>query len=118
MPDLKEKLIEILSNSGCAADIDTYNDLAAHLIANGVTIQEWIPVSERLPQEDEPVGLVCEQVQVLLSDGFVTTGWCNRSHKAWYYLPYGDTRFIGDGYENTPVIAWRPLAQPPGGDDI
>ena len=108
------------NSAGCCefADKNRCVESAEWLIAHGVTVQEWISVKERLPQEDEPVGIICEQVQVLLSDGFVTTGWCNRSHKAWYYLPYGDTHFLGDGYKNTPVIAWQPLAQPPKGERI
>lgn len=90
--------------------------IADHLIANGVTIQRWIPVTERLPQEDEPLGATCEQVQVLLADGTVTTGWCNRFRKLWYHLPWGDTHFYAYPYEHTPVIAWQPLAEPPKGE--
>lgn len=77
---------------------------------------KWIPVAERLPQENEPAGEVCDQVQVLLSDGFVTTGWCNRHTKLWWHLPYGDTHFVGYDYEHTPVVAWQPLAKPPKGE--
>ena len=83
------------------------------LLAQRIVKRKWIPVTERLPQEDEPLGAICEQVQVLLSDGFVTTGWCNRGHRVWFYLPYGETRFIGNDYEKTPVIAWQPMAEPP-----
>lgn len=49
--DTREKLIEILCNSEFVADRDTYAEMADHLIANGVTVQQWIPVSERLPEE-------------------------------------------------------------------
>lgn len=31
-----------------------YNEpIADHLISNGVTVQKWIPVSERLPEEED-----------------------------------------------------------------
>lgn len=73
----------------------------------------WISVSERLPQEDLPVGAVCEVVQVLLQYGEVSVGWCNRDLKCWYYLPINDTRFVGHGYGLTPVVAWKPLSEPP-----
>lgn len=124
MADTREKLIDLLKTIpqvnhfeaqvqgmdyvfGCAAD---------HLIANGVTVQEWISVKEHLPQENEPEGATCEQVQVLLSNGLVSTGWCNRHAKLWWHLNYGETHFIGYDYEHTPVIAWQPLAQPPKGE--
>ena len=77
----------------------------------------WIPVAERLPQEDEPLGKLCEIVQVLLKDGTVTVGFCNRSLQAWVHLPIADTYFVGRSYATTPVIAWMPLAQPPKGDE-
>ena len=48
--DVREKLVEIIQNSvgGCArhwAEV-----IADGLIANGVTVQEWISVAERLPE--------------------------------------------------------------------
>lgn len=76
-------------------------------------IPRWIPVTERLPQEDLPLGALCEVVQVLLKDGTVTVGFCNRGFRAWFYLPIEKTKFVGHEYEKTPVIAWQPLAQPP-----
>lgn len=50
----REKLIELLQTSPTdAAGNHGVGALADHLIANGVTIQKWIPVSERLPTFDD-----------------------------------------------------------------
>ena len=114
--DVREKLVEVIQNSvgGCARH---WTEVVADgLIAHGVTVQEWISVKEHLPQENEPEGAICEQVQVLLDNGVVSTGWCNRHTKLWWHLNYGETHFIGYDYEHTPVIAWQPLAQPPKGE--
>lgn len=74
---------------------------------------KWIPVTERLPQEGEHKWITCEVVQVLLNDGAVTVGYCNRGQKLWYHLPLAHTFFVGSSYEKTPVVAWQPLAEPP-----
>ena len=89
---------------------------ADYLIAHGVTVQEWIPVKERLPQENEPEGALCEDVQVLLNNGKVSVGWCNRRTKLWYHMDYGEDYFTSNDYDHTPVVAWMPLAQPPKGE--
>lgn len=49
--DIREKFVEIIQNSvgGCArywAEV-----IADGLIAHGVTVQEWISVNDRLPEE-------------------------------------------------------------------
>ena len=49
--DVREKLVEIIQNSvgGCArhwAEV-----IADGLIAHGVTVQEWISVKDRLPED-------------------------------------------------------------------
>ena len=119
--DVKGKLVEIVEKASartlpkntCHTNIVM---LVNTLVEEGVTVQEWIPVKERLPQENEPEGKVCEQVQVLLINGAVSTGWCNRLTKMWWHLGYGETKFVGYEYDNTPVIAWQPLAQPPKGE--
>ena len=122
--EFREKLVELLEKASheCGDFYDLWNmrqaadDIADFLIAHGVTVQEWISVKEHLPQENEPEGATCEQVQVLLENGVVSTGWCNRHTKLWWHLNYGETHFIGYDYENTPVVAWQPLAQPPKGE--
>ena len=115
--DVREKLIEILRKPIFPHElVDPTEAVADYLLDSGVTVQEWISVKERLPQENEPEGKVCEQVQVLLINGAVSTGWCNRLTKMWWHLGYGDTKFVGYEYNNTPVIAWQPLAQPPKGE--
>ena len=55
--DIKEKLIEILKTKydhfcdqcGINKDSKYTENLASFLIANGVTVQEWISVNDRLP---------------------------------------------------------------------
>jgi hypothetical protein len=44
----REKLISIISD--CRTYVANMTILAEHLLANGVTFQKWIPVSERLPE--------------------------------------------------------------------
>ena len=123
--DVREKLVELLREApynifgnklgNCYFD-SCLELIADHLISHGVTVQEWISVKERLPQENEPVGAICETVQVLLNNGKVSVGWCNRRTKLWYHMPYDEDYLISNGYDNTPVIAWKPLAQPPKGE--
>ena len=52
--DVREKLVALLTGHS----IDTQQDVeyvADHLIANGVTVQEWISVEDRLPEDDSDV---------------------------------------------------------------
>ena len=57
----REKLIEILGGmSGIAWSPSVRGIIADYLLANGVTIQKWIPVSERLPASGVHVLLCCE----------------------------------------------------------
>ena len=58
MPNTREKLIELLEDRRLEASevCGSMNKgfgawYADHLIANGVTVQKWIPVTERLPEE-------------------------------------------------------------------
>lgn len=55
---MREKLIELLDRATEIFRFDAWENtdkIADHLIANGVTIQKWIPVSERLPEDNERV---------------------------------------------------------------
>ena len=49
MDNRKEKMVELLRecfDTGCYS----FDDIADHLIANGVTVHQWISVKDRLPE--------------------------------------------------------------------
>ena len=105
---MREKLIELIQEAvgGCS----TYwaGLISDNLIANGVTIQEWIPVTERLPGK--------EGGQVLLA----------RMYRGKRYVEIGEILSDGtvlsysDDYKIHPkehiVTHWMPLPEPPKGE--
>ena len=48
--DVREKLLELLADAGMGKT--ERNFLADRLITNGVTVQEWISVKDKLPEKD------------------------------------------------------------------
>ena len=48
----REKLIELLDKGPAEYAVGS-EGIADYLIANGVTVQNWIPVTERLPEEKD-----------------------------------------------------------------
>ena len=107
MPDVIEKLVELLGNLFCGdygingCDRCKYNTevmcsayaCADHLIVGGVTIQRWISVTERLPAPDERV-LACTCNKVLavgrVHGGRWVVSWnndCLPSVTHWMPLP-------------------------------
>lgn len=50
---IREKLIELLAPTSLSFEEAEY--LADYLVKNGVTVQEWISVKDRLPEEGEYV---------------------------------------------------------------
>lgn len=49
--DVREKLIEILEEP--CGGLYPACELADYLLSNGVTVQEWISVKDRLPENDQ-----------------------------------------------------------------
>ena len=47
---IKEKIVELCEDLETLPCCDTYEGQAEYLIANGVTVQEWISVKDRLPE--------------------------------------------------------------------
>jgi hypothetical protein len=108
--DDREKLIELLKSGG-VRDFPFNAALADHLIANGVTVQQWIPVTERKP-DLIPCGAgtaYSEAVNVLTSGRKVLTAIWNGNY--WIC----DAEFWDAEFEEithwTPVLL--PLPQPP-----
>lgn len=128
MPNTREKLIELLlgrkevvsevcENTRCkTCQYEKYGFncdkaiLADHLIANGVTVQKWIPVSEKLPSPG---------VDVLCWYEYFRFGSYNRM-----YQTYGIGYYFRDGMwggevsngQACKVLAWMPLPERPKED--
>lgn len=61
--DVMEKLVWLLDRF-VYDDLYSSEEIADKLIANSVTVQEWIPVTERLPEENEYVLIWCGECQI------------------------------------------------------
>jgi hypothetical protein len=83
--------------------------LVERLIANGVTVQKWISVEERLPEVGKEV-LICDARDSFLGMFSLEE---MKSDEVYYW-------FDGDGWRlpSDEVTHWMPLPEPPkdGGD--
>ena len=52
--DVREKLVELIESARYWGS-NTSEEIAENLIKNGVTVQEWISVNDRLPEDDSDV---------------------------------------------------------------
>ena len=57
--NVREKLVELLESARYWGS-NTSEEIADHLIAHGVTVQEWISVDDRLPENGVHVLICCE----------------------------------------------------------
>ena len=106
--DVREKLVELLGKAKhefwCSRE--KYNGtefVAGYLVAHGVTVQEWISVKDRLPEEEE---------RVLI---YTKTNITNYGTYTKRYGAYRKEGFIcQDGFMwlNT-ASHWMPLPEPP-----
>ena len=85
-------------------DEETVEDIASYLIKNGVTVQEWISVDDRLPEESGYY-LVFEDI--------------GRSEVLSYSKKYQAFNAYDDSYSESnviPVTHWMPMPNPPKGE--
>ena len=127
--DVREKLVELLNgiiDGGFKWHSYSYesgeqlnnDEIASHLIANGVTVQEWISVDDRLPSDDQAVLVIAH-------------GWAERlvyvgSHKrveaqkSWLTgITNKSSEWLlwGWSYLKDPMVThWMPLPNPPKGE--
>ena len=98
--DVREKLVELLESARYWGS-NTSEEIADNLISNGVTVQEWISVTERLPESGK------ESVLIALRWGEVDIGWCEDGR--WR------SEFVNE-YEDGEVTHWMPIPEPPKGE--
>ena len=111
MADVREKLIELLTNSQQLDVLDWatgWEEAANYLIAHGVTVQEWISVDDRLPEEGEYVLCVLK--------GFNYGG----KIQVCKFVPadkFKDKPYFEHFRNGFPSVThWMPLPQPPKGE--
>ena len=99
---MREKLIDLahdyFDSVPWYADIADLNteELIDHLIANGVTIQKWISVKDRLPEQGQEV--IVYSGGVLKPTVFAYQFW-NKNYDSWARITH-----------------WMPLPEPPSGE--
>ena len=91
--DVREKLVELIAET-----IELYpserEELADGLIANGVTVQEWISVNDRLPEKFESV--------LVFRDGKISIDY--NEGNGWFAYDFNGKR----------VTHWMPLPSTEG----
>ena len=98
--DVREKLVELLCE---AQHIITNTNKADYLLDNCVTVQEWISVDDRLPEE---------KVNCIVH---YKHAYCDNDD----YWAIGMCFYDGEKFQLNPaykVTHWMPLPQPPKGD--
>ena len=99
--DVREKLVELIIDAKRTdPETGSFTEyLADHLIANGVTVQEWISVKDRLPRCGD---------RVIVTDGvFVCEAFLSISGK-WVRN--------GIGWIESEITHWMPMPNPPKGE--
>ena len=114
--DVREKLVELIDDFVYNVDLNYWypeeqdEKLADDLIAHGVTVQEWIPVTERLPENDVVV------IGYTPCDGFMFVGYYHEEpkydRKQWKIV----TAMRSTKVMKKKVTHWMPLPQPPKGE--
>lgn len=115
--DVREKLIELIYNlptpeliigRRAGKKLIAAGFIADHLIDNGVTVQEWISVDDRLPEEGEYVLCVLK--------GFNYGG----KIQVCKFVPadnFKDKPYFEHFRNGFPFVThWMPLPQPPKGE--
>ena len=118
--DVREKLIEILRKPIFPHElVDPTEAVADYLLDNGVTVQEWISVEDKLPEVvsihkgyrstvKKSIRVLCVCVQKS-GKTMVKEGYCE------WYNDYPEPRWKIPGTIDE-VTHWQPMPQPPKGE--
>ena len=109
--DVREKLIEILRKPIFPHElVDPTEAVADYLLDNGVTVQEWISVKDRLPDNKEHDWVLA---QVVEDNGYMHIPRVMEYRQAkddWFEETYG---WLSKHNGLFSVTHWMPLPNPP-----
>lgn len=96
--DVREKLVELIRETGMVENENRCKIIAEELMQNGVTVQEWISVKDRLPTRED--ANETESILAINKDEKYVGRW------VWDIVARCPTEFT----------YWMPLPQPPKGE--
>ena len=112
--DVREKLVELICRFCSGLDVSDitppygYENLADYLISSGVTVQEWISVKDRLPEEGDYV--LCVLKGFNYGGKIQVCKFCPADK--FKDKPYFE--HFRNGFPS--VTHWMPLPEPPKGE--
>ena len=118
--DVREKLVELIKDGirkGLRAKGDdrldySFECVADYLISNGVTVQEWISVKDKLPPYNRNVLVYRPNMAMkILVDNYY--GYYGEDDAEWHE---GWAKYGKDIHNNPLITHWMPLPQPPKGE--
>ena len=120
--DVREKLVGLINDCRFMEGygMDLVERQADHLIAHGVTVQEWVSVKDRLPHKDGSYLVTanyfgknqCIDVLGFVKDGETVDKYDLAGQK--YVWCLYDSEY---GYVSTDSVTyWMPIPQPPKGE--
>ena len=114
--DDREKLVKLIFDSLCRhidKSCKLAENIADDLIANGVTVQEWTSVKDRLPDNKEHDWVLA---QVVEDNGYMHIPRVMEYRQAkddWFEEIYG---WLSEHNGLFSVTHWMPLPNPPKGE--
>ena len=113
--DVRGKLVDLIIDAKRTdPETGSFTEyLADHLIANGVTVQEWISVEDRLPDNKEYDWVLA---QVVEDNGFMHIPRVMEYRQLkndWFEETYG---WLSEHNSVFTVTHWMPLPKPPKGE--
>ena len=112
--DVREKLVELIESARYWGS-NTSAEIAENLLENGVTVQEWISVKDRFPEQ--PPNRVDEQgrywftpdIDCIVYDGKIVFAAHYSFQNKFFW--YSDTL-----HPLKNITHWMPIPQPPKGE--
>ena len=111
MMNVREKLVELIESARYWGS-NTSEEIADHLINNGVTVQEWISVDDKYPPYNRDVLVYRPNMAMkIIVDTY--DGYYGDDDDEWYegWALYGK-----DTHGNPAITHWSYLPQPPKGE--